>query len=213
MRPSESQLSSYLTAAIKYARALPESPAAAYLETRGLDLEQVARFRLGYVSEPEIGHDMFRGRLSVPYWRRTPSGVWSVRGIKFRRLGDSSGGSKYLPTPGFKPSLFNTQDILTNEDEICICEGELDAVAASSNGLPAVAAPGATTWQKKWNPIFAGYETIFVLADGDQAGLDFGGIVAENLPNVKVVPMLEGEDVNSMIQKYGVDKVKGMIGK
>jgi DNA primase len=213
VRPSESQMSSYLTAAVKYARALPESPAAEYLVSRGLDLELIARFRLGYVSEPEIGHDMFRGRLSVPYWRRSASGVWSVRGIKFRRLQDTSGGSKYLPTPGFKPALFNTQDLISNEDEICICEGELDALASSAYGLPAVAAPGATTWQPKWNPIFAGYETIYVLADGDKAGLEFGGVVAENLPNVKVVPMLEGEDVNSMIQKYGIDKVKGMIGK
>lgn len=213
MRLSESQMNSYLTAAIKYARALPGSPAEEYMASRGLDPEMVARFRLGYVAEPEIGHDMFRGRLSVPYWRRTASGVWSVRGIKFRRLQDNSGGAKYLPTPGFKPALFNTQDLILNEDEICICEGELDAVAASSSGLPAVAAPGATTWQPKWNPIFAGYETIFVLADGDQPGLDFGGAVAEQLPNVKVVPMLDGEDVNSMIQKFGIDKVKGMIGK
>lgn len=197
---------------MKYSRALPESPAHAYLESRGLDPDLIGRFRLGYVSEPDIGHDMFKGRLSIPYWRRTVSGVWLVRGIKFRALDDRS-GAKYLTTPGFKPSLYNTNDAIQQEDEICICEGELDALAASAYGIPAVAAPGATTWQPKWNPIFYGYETVFVLTDGDKAGIEFGATVADNLPNAKVVPMLEREDVNSMIQKYGVDKIKGMIGR
>ena len=217
MRPSELQLSSLKTAAAKYHQALIGSPAEEYLESRGLDPNLVVRFGLGFVDEPEIGHDMFRGRLSIPYTRLTPAGVSLVRGIKFRALQDDSGPGKrppkYLTTPGFKPSLFNTRDVLDNEDEICICEGELDAVAASVYGIPAVAAPGASTWQKKWNPIFLGFETVFVLADGDTAGLEFAGVVADHLPNAKIVPMRDGEDVNSMIQKYGVDKIREMIGR
>lgn len=217
MRPSESQLSSLKVAARKYAQALPDSPALEHLENRGLTREAVHRFGIGYVSEPEIGHEMYRGRLSIPYRRDTLSGGVVILGIKFRSLqahsGPGKGPAKYLGTPGFKPHLFNTIDAIQNEDEICICEGELDAVSASVNGIPAVAAPGATTWQPAWDPIFLGYETVFVLADGDSAGLEFGGIVAERLPNAKVVPMLPGEDVNSMIVKYGADKVKGMIGR
>lgn len=216
MKLSESQLSSLKTAANKYAQALPDSPALAYLESRGLTREEVHRFGLGYVAEPEIGHDMFKGRLSIPYARYPLAGGVKILGIKFRRLEDDSGPGKgkpkYLTTPGFKPHLFNTADAIANEDWICICEGELDALTASVNGIPAVAAPGATTWQKAWNPIFLGYETVYVLADGDGPGLEFGGIVAEQLPNVKVIPMLDGEDVNSMVQKYGADKVKAMMG-
>ena len=214
MRPSESVMNSLLTAAKKYARSLPDSPAVPFLESRGFDLEQVERFRLGYVVEPEIGHDMYKHRLSIPYWRRSPSGVWSVRGIKFRLLRAPEGREqKYLGTPGFKPTLFNTQDAISNEDWVCLTEGELDCIAASSNGVPAVGVPGATTWQAKWNPIFYGYETVYVLTDGDQAGLDMGGVVADNLPNAKVIPMRDGEDVNSMVQKYGADKIREMIGK
>ncbi len=231
MKLSESQLNSLRTAARKYSQALPGSPAEEYLASRGLSLDQVYRFGLGYVAEPDIGHDMFKGRLSIPYARYPLSGDPKILGIKFRRLGDDSGGAKYLGTPGFKPTLFNTVDVIANEDEICICEGELDAISASVNGIPAVAAPGATTWQEKWNPIFYGYETVFVLADGDplkivkncsrchgecvghSPGLDFAAEIAENLPNAKIVPMLENEDVNSMIVKYGADKIKEMIGR
>lgn len=213
MRPSASQLNSLKTAAIKYSQALPGSPAEEYLASRGLSLDMAVPFGLGYVSEPEIGHDMFRGRLSIPYTRESPSGLRTVRGMKFRALEASPGRAKYLPTPGFKPAIFNTRDMILNEDEICVCEGELDAVAASSYGIPAVAAPGATTWQDRWNPLFLGYETIFVLADGDKSGLEFAEGVSEKLPNVKIIPMSEGEDVNSMIVKYGVDKIKEMIGR
>lgn len=217
MRQSESQLASLKAAAQKYALALPESPAAEYLESRGLSLDRIVRFGLGYVSEPDIGHDMYRGRLSIPYQRRTLSGGYKTLGIKFRRVAAFSGPgkdkTKYLGTPGFKPHLYNTLDAILNEDWICVCEGELDAITASINGVPALAAPGATSWQDKWNPIFLGYETVFVLADGDSAGLEFGGKVADQLPNAKVIPMLEGEDVNSMVLKYGIDKIKEMIGK
>jgi DNA primase len=206
-------MNSLLTAAKKYARSLPDSPAVPFLESRGLDLEQVERFRLGYVAEPEIGHDTYRGRLSIPYWRRSASGVWSVRGMKFRSLQANPGSAKYLPNPGFKTMLFNTQDAILNEDWLCLTEGEFDCIAASSNGIPAVGVPGATTWQAKWNPIFYGYETLYVLADGDKAGLEMGEVVADNLPNAKVIPMLDGEDVNSMIQKYGADKIREMIGR
>ena len=206
-------MNSLLTAAKKYARSLPDSPAVQFLENRGLDLAELERFRLGYVAEPEIGHDMFRGRLSIPYWRRSASGVWSVRGMKFRSLQANPGAAKYLPSPGLKTMLFNTQDAISNEDWICITEGEFDCIAASSNGIPAVGVAGATHWQPKWNPIFYGYETVYVLTDGDQAGLDMGGVVADNLPNAKVIPMLDGEDVNSMIQKYGADKIREMIGR
>lgn len=216
MKPSESQLSSLKTAANKYAQALPDSPALAYLESRGLTREQVHRFGLGYVAEPEIGHDMFKGRLSIPYARYPLAGGVKVLGMKFRTIqehsGPGKGPAKYLPTPGFKPHLYNTRDAIENEDWLCICEGELDALTASVNGLPAVAAPGATTWQKAWNPIFLGYETVYVLADGDERGLEFAGVVADQLPNVKVIPMLEGEDVNSMVQNYGIDKIKEMMG-
>lgn len=217
MRPSESQLNSLKKAASKYHQALPGSPAVEYLESRGMSPDLVVRFGLGYVSEPEIGHDMYTGRLSIPYTRQTLAGGRVTLGIKFRRVQAFSGPgkdkAKYLGTPGFKSHLYNTRDAIENEDEICICEGELDAVSASINGIPAVAAPGATTWQDRWDPIFLGYETVFVLTDGDESGLKFGGGIAERLPNAKVVPMLPGEDVNSMIMKYGADKVKGMIGR
>lgn len=208
MKLSKSQRDWLRTAVSKYHAALPGSPAAEHLMARGLDPETITKFRLGFVAEPEPGHEQYRGRLAIPYLRRSIDGNWTAITIRFRRLGET--GAKYLDLPGGfgKPRLYNTVDIIDHDDTISITEGELDAVAGSTNGIPAVGVSGATKWLPHWTEIFYGYETVYVLADGDDAGAKFGNLVASHLNNVRVIPMDPGEDVNSMIQKFGVDKIK-----
>lgn len=214
MKRSASHRESLKKAVSKYHQALPGSPAEEYLESRGLPLDKIERFRLGYVSEPEVGHEQYRGRLSIPYLRRNVSGVWSVVSMKFRHLeGCSQPGKKYLGLPGDPDKLFNTIDAIDHEDYIAITEGELDAVAASAFGIPAVGVSGATKWRPHWTEIFLGYESVFALTDGDEPGLEFGVALAQKLGNVKIIPMDPGEDVNSMIQLYGVDKVLERMGR
>lgn len=217
MRQSSSLAAALRTAVTKYHTALPSSPAGEYLESeRGLPLDLIAKFRLGFVAEPEVGHELYRGRLSIPYLRRSVAGDWSIKGMKFRSVPGvecAMDETKYLYLPGEKPRLYNTVAAIDHEDEISITEGELDAVAASAFGIPAVGAPGATTWQPHWSEIFYGYETVYALTDGDKAGLKFGTELAKKLGNVRVIPMDEGEDVNSMIHKYGVEKILERMGK
>jgi DNA primase len=174
-------------------------------------LEQVARFHLGFVSDPIPGHEIFRGRLAIPYLRVNPSGEVSVVSIRFRRLSEE--GSKYLTLPGDRPRLFNTADALAEEDEIAITEGELDAVAASIHGIPAVGVPGANSWKPHFTDVFLGYAKVWILADGDQPGLEFAAAVADKLDNASIIPMPTGEDVNSTIQRHGVSEVLSRMGK
>lgn len=216
MKQSATLKKSLQQAVTKYHAALAGSEGGRYLETdRGLPLDKVERFRLGYVSEPEIGHEMYRGRLAIPYLRRSVEGVWNIVGMKFRVVPGVSCAMedrKYLYLPGEKPRLFNTIDAIDNDDQISISEGELDAVTASAFGVPCVGAPGATAWQDHFTEIFYGYETVFILCDGDEAGLKFGTTLAKKLPNARVIPMDAGEDVNSTVQKYGIDKVRERMG-
>jgi DNA primase len=44
---------------------------------------------------------------------------------------------------------------------------------------------------------------VYVLADGDSAGQQFGTTIAEQLPNAKVIPMPPGDDVNSLVVNHG----------
>lgn len=216
MKQSATLKTMYQQAVTKYHAALPGSEAGQFLEDRGLPLDKIENFRLGFVSEPEVGHEVYRNRIAIPYMRRSVAGIWSVVDIKFRvvpGLRCAVDHKKYLAMPGSRPRLFNTLDAIKNDDEIAISEGELDAIAASVNGIPCVGAPGATTWQDKFTEIFLGYETVFLLCDGDDAGMKFGETVAKKLPNAKIIPMDPGEDVNSMIHLYGVDKILERMGK
>lgn len=217
MKLSATLKTSLQQAVTKYHAALPGSVAARYLEEdRGLPLDLIENFRLGFVSEPQVGHEMFRGRLAIPYIRKSVEGNWSVIGIKYRVIPGVQcfrDDEKYLNAAGTKHRLYNTLDAIKNDDEISIAEGEIDALTASVYGIPCVGAPGVTSWKDHFTEIFMGYETVYALCDGDTAGTEFGEFLAGKIPNTRIIPMDRGEDVNSTVHQYGVDKILERMGK
>lgn len=206
-RLSESQRAFLLGAATSYHQSLAGSPAEEYLQNRGIfpTNDLVRRFRLGFVDVPLPGNEMFRGSLAIPYFRRTHANSWSVVSVRFRCLVDHEhrGHGKYMTQAGDRPRLYNTVALLQNSQTIAITEGEIDAITAQLCGVPTVGVPGAQSWQKHFREPFLGYREVFVLADGDEAGLKFAETVAESLPNAKVIPMPPGEDVNSLVISQG----------
>lgn len=183
-----------------------EEGAGAYLADRGVTAGTAARFLLGYVSNPMLGDEDYKGRLSIPYL--TPTGVVDIR---FRVLvGD---GPKYLGKPGAKTHLFNVNDLHTPSRVIAICEGELDAVIMSGEcGVPAVGVPGATNWKDHYSLLFEDYDRVLVVCDGDQAGREFGKKVAREVEGALVIHMPEGMDVNEVFLQEGTDGVRGRLG-
>lgn len=167
----------------------------------------VDRMRIGYVDDPLPGHEMYRGMLAIPYLRQNQakSDSWSVVSMRFRCIEDHThvGHGKYNTQPGDRPRLYNTRSLIQAHDNVAICEGEFDAIAALAIGIDAVGVPGATAWQPHFRDPFLGYESVYVLADGDEAGLRFGRSIAESLPNAKIIPCPPGEDVNSWIVSGG----------
>lgn len=146
------------------------------------------------------GHEMFRGYLAIPYLR--PAGVIAIR---FRCLQnhEHQGHGKYMSVAGDKPHLYNTAALMQQTPVVAITEGEIDAITADLCGIPAVGVAGAHVWQPHFRDLFLGYRDVYVLADGDSAGQQFGTTIAEQLPNAKVIPMPPGEDVNSLVVKHG----------
>jgi DNA primase len=191
---------------------LPDSPAARYLvEERGFDLREIERFGLGYSGIVEPGHSIFQHRLVIPYLRRM-AGDWFVVGLKFRKIGDDVPGAKYLGEQS--PQLFNTIDAIDNHDEIGLCEGELDALAASIAGIPSVGYPGTETWQPYFTPIFRGYETVWVFADGDQPGRDAAKRLKKTIGSpARVIEMPDGYDVNRYVKDFGATALRELIGR
>lgn len=173
--------------------------AATYLKGRGLwGADLLATFRLGVVADPAPGHEQYVGRLAIPYI--TPSGVVNIR---FRSLDDS--GPKYLSLPGAPINLYNVEALHGPGATALVCEGELDAVAATGAGQVAVGVPGASAWHPRFGRLLQDYERVVVVADGDDAGKALASAVTRDLEYAEVRLMPDGHDVNSFILENGPD--------
>lgn len=190
----------------RYRDSLPNSPADEHLVKRGL-VSVKKQFALGYVSDPLPGHEQYRGMLAIPYIRfpHGPGKPAIIVSLRFRCLEDHehNGHGKYNTVTGDRPRLFNTLALIEPHDRVAITEGEVDAMTSTANGLPAVGLPGSTTWQEHFREPFLGYETVFVLADGDDPGRSFARTITKDLPNAKAILMPDGYDVNKLVCQYG----------
>jgi DNA primase len=216
-RLSSSQRAYLREATSSYHASLPGSPADSYLKHRGLGFPstktQIDRFRLGFVEEPLPGHEQFRGFLAIPYLRWSQEHGWAVVSIRFRCIQDHEhrGHGKYMTVAGDRPRLYNTKALMLPTENIAITEGEVDAVTATVCGVPAVGVPGSQAWQPHFREPFLGYRNVFVLADGDEAGISFANTIAATLPNAKVIPMPAGDDVNSLVLSRGKEALMERI--
>jgi DNA primase len=107
--------------------------------------------------------------------------------------------------------LYNTPAMLKHSPIIAVTEGEIDAITTQLCGIPAVGVAGASNWKPHFRLLFEGYRDVFVLADGDEAGMTFARGVAKELPNARIVPMPTGLDVNSLVLQQGPQALRDRI--
>ncbi|MGK5496375.1 toprim domain-containing protein [Streptomyces sp. URMC 125] len=203
-----------MEAAKDYHSQFAGSPVEEYVRRRGL--ESVAgRFALGFSGSARTGHERLSGRLVIPYMRPA-GGAHQVATIRFRCIEDhdckTHGGDKYKGLPGDPPRLFNTQALIGPSPFVAICEGELDAISMEAAGIPAVGVPGVGAWRDHFDPAFVGYETVYVIADGDEPGVNFADKLAERMDNAKVVILADGHDANSFLTSYGPEALRERLG-
>jgi DNA primase len=211
MRPNQELIKLWTAAADMYHACLFDTPAQEYLERRGL-YEMSDEFKLGYVLKPAPGHDeKFIGLLSIPY--QTKAGVV---GFKFRKINDEN-EPKYLAPLGQRVHLFNVNALRRAQEQILIVEGELDAIAATMIGHPAVAVAGVGAWKPYFARCFDGISRVIVVTDNDDKtngsnpGQELARKLVEALPNAIRVSLPLGHDVNSTIQSHGAQHFTQMV--
>lgn len=218
--PSPKRRQSLERAVSEYAECV--EVAGEYLTGRGIPIEVAKAWRLGYVLDPNPGHEEYKRRLSIPYL--TPGGVvdvkfrcmdhdrWDEPAKKWANDCKDMGHPKYLAEVGSGSHLFGVWNLRRESRILCICEGELDTIACwSIAGLPAVGVAGVNRWQKYWR-ILMDYEDVVILADGDNAGKTFSQRVAGEVYNSRIVAMPSGHDVNSFILQYGAQALRDRVG-
>jgi len=188
----------------KYAASIYQ--AEAYLKSRGIPMEVARLARLGVVVEPEVGHEAYSGRLSIPYVSKT-----GVVDLRFRSLNPAV-EPKYMGLTGVDTKMYNVLDIERAGDFIGICEGELDTLTMSACvGIPCVGVPGANSWKKHYTRLLADFERVYVFADGDQPGKEFATSLARELP-CTIVQFPDGEDANSFYTSHGSEAILKKAG-
>jgi DNA primase len=204
MRLSKSQKELLEKATESYAQNLQEI--VPYLQSRGITQQTAVMFRLGFVREPEMGHEPYVGKLAIPYI--TPTGVIDIR---FRSL-NSDGGPKYMSRPGATTHIYNIGALANDSDVLAICEGELDTVVATQAGFSAVGLPGANNWKSFYNRVLADWSKVILLCDGDNAGREMAKHLSRELDNVFPVFMPEGQDVNDVYLTEGAEGLRKRAG-
>ncbi|MFF3416842.1 toprim domain-containing protein [Streptomyces sp. NPDC002698] len=219
-------------AAKAYHQQLKGSPAEEYLKARGLG-EVADQFGLGYVGSALTGHEQRRGMLAIPYLRPA-GGANGAATIRFRCIADEcvkdENGNFLAPTrkedhsshkkwfgkywglPGDVSRLFNTRALITSESFVVITEGEFDAMAWESVGVPAIAYQGTGAWKEHFLPPLLGFETVYIIADGDEPGIKAAEALAALLPNAKVIILEDGHDSNSFMHEHGPKALRERIG-
>lgn len=195
----------------RYAEALVDSPAAEYLEARGIGVQVGESFKLGYVLDPIEGHERFRGRLSIPYL--TPTGTVGMR-FRYPRDELAEHESKYDSDAGGRTPLYNVRDLHRSEPWIAVCEGELDTVVMSGVvGVPAIGVPGVKHWLKNgsvWSRLLQDYESVFIVMDPDDAGRKIIREISRQVENPVVIDL--PADVNDTVQDKGAEYVLEQLG-
>ena len=213
MQPlSPSQKESLAQAATMYEKQLTPTMMA-YLAARGLSAETVKENRLGQVLDAANGHEYLQGRLVIPYIG--PRG--NIYNLRFRCMDHDNCkaegcSSKYMSLPGYASRVFNVRALVTADDAIHVTEGELDAVTLGACGLSAVGVPGVENLPAHFPRMVAGFDSVTLWADGDEAGRKFAGAFSKVVPSSTLLIMGSGDDVNSVYVREGKAGIMRLLG-
>lgn len=200
---SEEQRNSLNLATERYMQYVDQ--AAEYLMARGIDQDTAHTRKLGIVADPIPGHEARLGRLAIPYI--TQAGVVNMqfRCIRDHNCKEIPNHKKYLTNEGLEYNLYGVTDAFKKSLDICFMEGEIDTITMSEMvGLPSLGNPGAEKWKPWWTTLLKDFRRVYGFLDGDEAGLKMGAKLQKELGMAAVlVPLPDGEDVNSCYLKYG----------
>jgi DNA primase len=105
---------------------------------------------------------------------------------------DKSDSPKMLATPGGHAELYGWERILSNPEQIIICEGEFDRLVLETQGFAAVTSTGgALTFRPEWVEGFMEIPNVYVCFDNDAAGRTGAERVARLIPHAKIVRLPE----------------------
>ena len=162
-------------------KALPRKRAQTYHDIllaeknqKHLDRFMIARgLSLDIIKQVQIGHD--GDRFTIPVYDHAGK-LLDIRHYKL----DAPNGEKMLAEKGHGQTHIYGWQWLADDDELVLCEGELDCLALLDRGIPSFSATnGAGKWPDD-PPDLTG-KTIHICGDADEAGQQMNRILPDAL--------------------------------
>ena len=180
------------------------------------DLEIRRGIFLPTIKEWEIGWHERTKRIAIPI-RDDNDVCVNIRLYSFTQ----KGSQKMLSwKAGYGKARLWPIDSLTHEKYVILCEGEMDRLVLSGNGLNAVTSTGgAKTWKSDWSKQFVGLK-VYIIYDnditGDEGARKAAASIAQYAEEVRVVRLDlsgDGEDVTDFFVNYGygINDLKELI--
>lgn len=141
---------------------LENEPAQQYLQARGISIESIKEFKLGYENNwIVIPHYINHEPVSIKYRQINPK--------QYRRL------------PNTPSILFNTDNLDSTLSYVIITEGEFDTIKGFQDGIKNIigTTTGAESFQQHWLPLLEKFEKVYICFDSDVAGQRGAQKVAE----------------------------------
>lgn len=180
-----------------------------YLQSKGVSDDDM--LKLGLVTQGKKGvYDKFRGRLMFPIFNTRGK----VIGFGGRALGDEM--PKYLNSPESevflkKNNLYAlnfTKKNVSDENQVIIVEGYMDAISLYQNGICNVVASLGTALTENQCHLITRYTKNVVLSyDSDSAGIKAAlrgiDVMRSSHANVRILQVTGGKDPDEFVKKYG----------
>ena len=148
--------------------------AKSYLESRGINLESIQYFSLGYSENMDM--------ITVPV--HSPDGI--PVGVVGRSISDKRfKNSKDLPR---SKTMFNIHRAKKIGDRVIVVESSFDAIRVHQAGFPNVVATlGGHISGQNLNLLNRYFNTVIIMTDADKAGRDLGSTIAYKLSNKNIL--------------------------
>lgn len=178
-----------------------------YILSRGVSVDSANKYMLGYGKPWPTSNKP--PRYTIPIFDRNGS----VITVKYRVDRDiDNSEEKYLSHPGSELYPFNTS-ILSDNEWVVFCGGQIDAILLNQYGIPAVSPPSEGVFKAEWAKMFVG-KKVYVLLDNDNAGRCGTDKVTSIIPGAVPVYwprcLKRGYDVNDAILDEGMG-INGII--
>lgn len=142
------------------------------------ELQHRRGLSLGTIKKWKIGWDPAQDAYTIPI--RGSDG--ELVNIRFYQLDPTDDRRKIWSVAGHGEPVLYPINVLEENEQVVICEGEWDTLLTLQSGFPAVTRTGAAkVWKDSWNPQFEG-KTVYICHDMDEPG---------QLGNVKVAAALQ----------------------